>query len=124
MDDAAEGDTGGLLLASTVETEMFFFLRRFGGPEDEERLRLFPNILLSGFASVGLVPVKSSPGNSMNSVREGMAGSSGGVGARRGEVYNGGSVEGETLGTTLSGFSNVSFTACRGLTGYDTSPSF
>jgi hypothetical protein len=66
MEDAVEGDTGGLL--ASTETEIFFFRRRFGGPDDEERLRLFPNILLSGFVSVGLVQVDSSPGSSTMSV--------------------------------------------------------
>jgi hypothetical protein len=52
IEDAVEGDTGGLHVSGT---EMFFFLRRLGGPDDDEMLRLLPNILDSAFVSVGLV---------------------------------------------------------------------
>jgi hypothetical protein len=124
IEDAVEGDTGGLQVISTVETDMFFFRSRFGGLPDEEKLKLFNNILSSGFVSVRLVPTDSNSGNRMISVWEGMAGSSGGVGARRGRVYGGGNVEGETLGTTLSGFSKVSPTEYSGFIESASSPSF
>jgi hypothetical protein len=65
IEDAVEGDTGGFIVS---ETKMFFFLRRLGAPDDEERLRLFPNILDSVFMSVGLVLVDMVSGGNVISV--------------------------------------------------------